>query len=70
MAESVDQYLQECRAKDICPTCQKPLTNRVGSGNLVFCSLDCDVKWRAPDFIMRHFERLRQAQERNKGGGT
>ena len=47
MAENEEGYLRQCLEQNICPVCQKPITQKVGSGQLkdgAFCSLDCYAK--------------------------
>ena len=65
MAENEKNYLQECLQKNICPTCQKTLYNKVGSGKLnegTFCSLDCNAKWHEASLIRRHQARLKKKE--------
>lgn len=65
MAEADKSYLNNCRDANRCPTCQGPLTTRVGTGSFkdgVFCSLECQAKWHSPAMQLRHLERLRKAK--------
>jgi ribosomal protein L37AE/L43A len=42
------QRIEDARRRDVCPECEKPLTDRVGTGALadgVFCSLECQAKF-------------------------
>jgi hypothetical protein len=63
MADDEQAYLRQCREQGLCPTCQRPLTNRVGSGQFkdgVFCSLDCSARWHAAALVKRHQERTKK----------
>ncbi len=65
MSENEKDYLEQCLAKNMCPTCQKPMTTKVGTGQFkdgVFCSLDCQAKWHENAMIKRHLERLKKEQ--------
>lgn len=68
MSEQQATYLAECLKKAICPACQKHLVERHGSGQFkdgVFCSLDCEAKWRGEEIRQRHLTRSKQ--ERKSG---
>lgn len=48
--------IAEAAAKDICPECGKPLTDRVGTGSLVdgvFCSLNCQATFHHEYYLAR-----------------
>lgn len=63
MAEGEEGYLRECEAKGVCPTCQAPLSSRIGSGRVadgVFCSLTCFAQWHQTRLIERHKEKLKK----------
>lgn len=65
MAENEKDYLRNCLEQNICPTCQKELSNKVGSGKLeegTFCSLECNAKWHEAAFIKRHRDRLKNKE--------
>jgi hypothetical protein len=67
MSENEEYYLQQCLQKMVCPSCQKKLTNKVGSGRFkdgVFCSQDCYAKWHSGVLIKRHQERLNKGNNK------
>jgi ribosomal protein L37AE/L43A len=50
------QRIEDARRRDVCPECEKPLTDRVGTGTLadgVFCSLECQAKFHHDYFEER-----------------
>jgi hypothetical protein len=62
MAEAEEQYLKQCLEQAICPTCQKALVDRIGSGRFsdgVFCSLACYGEWHSASLIRRHEIRMK-----------
>lgn len=63
MAENEEDYLRQCLEQNICPACQRPITKKVGSGQLkdgVFCSLDCYGKWHQALLMRRHQDRVKK----------
>lgn len=57
MAEQEKTYLAQCFRDGVCPACRKPTVTKHGSGSFeegVFCSLDCDVKWRAGELVRKY----------------
>jgi hypothetical protein len=63
MAEDEASYLRECRQINVCPTCQKPIVTKVGSGRFedgVFCSQTCYANWHAMSLQKRHLARLKK----------
>lgn len=65
MAENEEGYLRQCLEQNICPVCQKPITQKVGSGQLkdgAFCSLDCYAKWSEALLIRRHQVRIQKSK--------
>ena len=64
MAENEDLYLRQCLEQNICPVCQQPIAQKMGTGQLkegVFCSLDCYAKWNETSLIRRHQDRVKKA---------
>jgi hypothetical protein len=67
MAESETDYLRQCLRQNVCPTCQGPLTSKVGTGQFkdgVFCSLGCQAKWHDSAMRKRHQERTKKAEKK------
>ncbi len=63
MAESEEGYLRQCLEKNICPACQRTITEKFGSGQSkdgVFCSLGCYGEWHKGSLWLRHKERLKK----------
>jgi len=63
MADDEKDYLRKCLNDEICPKCQKPLVDRIGSGQFkdgVFCSLSCYGEWHEAALKRRHQERMRK----------
>ena len=57
VAEHEETYLAQCLKDGVCPTCRKPIVTKHGSGSFeegVFCSFDCDVKWRGGALIRKY----------------
>lgn len=63
MAENEEDYLRQCLEQSICPACQQPIVERVGSGRLkdgAFCSLACFTKWNEALLIRKHKDRMQK----------
>src|ERR1700722_2160479 len=69
MSEQQATYLAQCLKNEICPTCHGPLVERHGSGQFkdgVFCSFDCDVKWRSEEIRQRHIAESKQRRPKSE----
>lgn len=66
MAEHERNILLDCARRGVCPACGKPTVTKIGTGRVedgVFCSLDCNAKWRGAELVRKH-------QEARSGGNS